>query len=150
MVRSAINLRIDAMSYQLGDQPQKNPVASRLMVEFIPKSTLTVFTLISFFAASSAHSQSETLIPRSMSGDKGRYYLLESKRTGDVVRAVSKRVGVDSIVFTRTETNCKTGRMRELGLSYDAVQNIKGSATGWFELVSGSSKSDLAHFICKW
>ena len=81
---------------------------------------------------------------------KGRYYLLESKRTGDVVRAVNKRVGVDSVSFTKTETNCKTRQMRVLSSGEDVVQNIKGSATEWFELVPGSSKSDLAHFICEW
>lgn len=111
---------------------------------------LSAVVLSSIFAISIAHAQSETLIPRSISGDKGRYYLLESTRTGNVVRAVHKRVGVDSVDFTKTETNCKTRQMRELGSGENAVQNIKGSATKWFELVPGSSKSDLAHFICEW
>ena len=112
-------------------------------------SILRAFALASFFAASLGYAQSETLIPRSMPGDKGRYYLLESKRTGNIVRAVHKRVGVDSVSFTRTETNCKTRQMRELGSGENVVQNIKGNATGWFELVPGSSKSDLAHFVCE-
>ena len=36
----------------------------------------------------------ETLIPRSVAGDKGKYYLIESKGIGNIVTAVHKRVGV--------------------------------------------------------
>lgn len=92
----------------------------------------------------------ETLIPRSMPGDKGKYYLIESKKTGDIVQALHKRVGVDSVGFTRTETNCKSRQMRELGYGEDSPNNIKASPTKWFDLVPGSSKSDLAAFVCKW
>jgi hypothetical protein len=92
----------------------------------------------------------ETLIPRSMPGDKGKYYLLDSKKTGDIVQALHKRVGVDSVGFTRTETNCKTHQMREIGYGEDSQNNIKTNPTKWFDLVSGSSKSDLAIFVCKW
>jgi hypothetical protein len=48
--------------------------------------------------------------------DKGTYYLLESTRSGDIVKAVHKRVGVEAVGF---------------------------------ELVEGSSKSDLAYFLCR-
>jgi len=69
---------------------------------------------------------------------------------GEVREALHKRVGVDSIVFVRTEANCKTRKMRELGAGEDSPENIKKSATDWFDLVPGSSKSDLARFICNW
>ena len=36
-------------------------------------------------ATSVAYAQSETQIPRSAAGDKGKYYMLESKKVGDVV-----------------------------------------------------------------
>jgi hypothetical protein len=91
----------------------------------------------------------ETLIPRSMPGDKGKYYLIESKKTGDIVQALHKRVGVDSVGFTRTETNCKTRQMRELGYGEDSPNNIKANPAKWFDLVPGSSKSDLAIFVCR-
>jgi hypothetical protein len=90
----------------------------------------------------------ETRIPRSMPGDKGAYYLIEAKRDGDVVRALHKRVGVDSLVFTRTETNCRTMKMRELGNGENSIDRIRLSPTKWFDLVEGSSKSDLARFVC--
>lgn len=93
--------------------------------------------------------QAETEIPRSVPGDKGRYFLIESKRDGDIVRAVHKRIGVDTIGFTRTQTNCKTRQMRELGYGEGSIAAIKGPQTGWFNLVPGSSKSDLANFLCK-
>jgi hypothetical protein len=89
-----------------------------------------------------------TLIPRTVEGDKGRYYLLDAKRAGDVVTALHKRVGIDGVGWTRTETNCKTMRMRELGYSEDSVEAITREPTKWFELVDGSSKSDLANFVC--
>lgn len=92
---------------------------------------------------------SETLIPRSIPGDKGQYYLLEKSKNGDVVSATHKRVGVDSVGFTKTETNCSTMRMREIGYSETSAAAIQSQPTDWFELVPGSSKSDLASFVCK-
>ncbi len=93
--------------------------------------------------------QNEVPIPRSMAGDKGKYFLLESKKKRNVVRALHKRVGVDSVGYTRTETNCTTMQMRALGYSEESPAAIKENPTKWFELVPGSSKSDLAHFVCK-
>jgi hypothetical protein len=113
------------------------------------KFRFLVMGLTAIFGTAISNAQEEILIPRSMSGDKGRYYLMESKKTGNVTQALHKRVGVDSIVFTRTETNCKTRRMRELGVG-DSPENIKKSVTDWFELVPGSSKSDLGRFLCNW
>jgi hypothetical protein len=85
-----------------------------------------------------------------MVGDKGKYYLLEAKRTGDIVKAVHKRVGPDGVVgYTRTEVNCKSMLMREIGYSEDSVAKITVRPTEWFELVPGSSKSDLANSVCK-
>lgn len=83
-----------------------------------------------------------------MPGDKGKYYLMEMSRGGDVVRALHKRVGVDSTGYTRTETNCRTRRMRELGYSETGPADAKGEPTKWFDLVPGSSKSDLAAYVC--
>lgn len=102
---------------------------------------------VALLFTSAAHAQAETPIPRSMQGDKGKYYLIETKKSGDVVLAVHKRVGVDSIGFTRTETNCKTRQMRVLGYGEGSVASIQGPATKWFDLVPGSSKSDVAAFV---
>jgi hypothetical protein len=96
-----------------------------------------------------AIAKDEVPIPRSMAGDKGKYYLLEMKRSGDVVTALHKRVGPDSVGYTRTETNCKTMKMRELGYSEESAAAIKLDPSKWFDLVPGSSKSDLANFVCK-
>ena len=92
---------------------------------------------------------SEIPIPRSMAGDKGKYFLLNSKKNGDIVKALHKRVGVDSVGFTLTETDCSTMKMREIGYSEESPSKIKENPTDWFDLVSGSSKSDLAKFVCK-
>ncbi|MBK6615892.1 MAG: hypothetical protein IPG27_17875 [Ottowia sp.] len=105
--------------------------------------------VLCFALLGQAFAQQETLIPRSVAGDRGKYFLLNSKRVGSVVRALHKRVGVDSVVYTKTETDCKTMLMREIGNSEESPSHIKESPTKWFELVPGSSKSDLANFVCK-
>lgn len=91
----------------------------------------------------------EMPIPRSMPGDMGKYFLLEATRKGSVVYAVSKRVGVDSTTYSRTETNCDTRQMREIGVSEVSREAIKERPTKWFDLVPGSSKADLAAFVCR-
>jgi hypothetical protein len=40
-------------------------------------------------------------------------------------------------------------QMRELGVSEYSASAIRFQPTKWFELVPGSSKSDLANFVCK-
>lgn len=96
-----------------------------------------------------AFAMAEVLIPRSVSGDKGKYYLIASSKKGDVVSALHKRVGVYSVDYTRTETNCKTMLMREIGTGEGSASAIRVDPTKWFDLVPGSSKSDLANFVCK-
>ncbi|CUI36154.1 hypothetical protein [Achromobacter xylosoxidans] len=91
----------------------------------------------------------EVRIPRSVQGDKGKYYLLERTTNGGIITAVSRRDGVDSVVFTRTETNCKAGKMRVLGESETSIKDINNNSTRWFDLVPGSSKSDLFNYLCK-
>lgn len=97
----------------------------------------------------STYSIADTLIPRSVSGDKGKYYLIEKKKQGDVIATLHKRVGVETVDYTRLETNCKTMKMREIGTGEGSIKAIRVSPTKWFDLVEGSSKSDLAHFVCK-
>jgi len=103
---------------------------------------------IAFAVLARSLTATELEIPRSVPGDMGHYYLLEWKRTGDVVRALTKRVGASTIDYSLTETNCKTMRMREIGVSDDGSDKIHGPPTRWFDLVAGSSKSDTAHFLC--
>lgn len=87
-------------------------------------------------------------IPRSASGDKGKYYLLESSREGNIVKTLHKRVGIDTLGFTRAEIDCSAMKIKEIGYGEGSVDNIKTSPTDWFDLVPGSSKSDLAVFVC--
>lgn len=89
------------------------------------------------------------LIPRSMAGDKGKYYLIQVRKMGDIIYATHKRIGPDSIGYTKTEIDCKTKKMREIGYSEVSVDDIGNDPTKWFELVDGSSKSDLHKFVCK-
>ena len=108
-----------------------------------------LFMCISALIGNSAiAAYSETPIPRSMSGDKGQYFLLNKKKNGNIVQTLHKRVGVDSIGYTKAEINCKTMQIRELGYSEVSPSAIKNNPTNWFEIVAGSSKSDLANFVC--
>ncbi|MEQ1390631.1 hypothetical protein ABLT88_14230 [Acinetobacter radioresistens] len=107
--------------------------------------------LIFIFATvlTASHALADTLIPRSVSGDKGKYYLIKQTKSGDIVTALHKRVGVDSVGYTSTKTNCKTGKMQEIGYSEISAQAIQPNPTKWFDLVPGSSKHDLYRFVCK-
>ena len=109
---------------------------------------LIVLLAGAFVATVSIAAQPEIPIPRSMA-DKGKYFLLEKKKSGSIVHALHKRVGVDSVGYTLTETNCATMKMRELGYSEESPSAIRERPTKWFELVVGSSKSDLANFVCQ-
>ena len=93
--------------------------------------------------------QVETLIPRSVPGDKGEYYLLKVEENGDIITTLHKRVGASYVGYTKTEINCKTMKIRELGYSEKSAAAIKIKPTKWFDLVQGSSKSDLANYVCK-
>lgn len=107
----------------------------------------TLLALLAFVALPA--SATEVPIPRSMAGDKGKYFLLEAIPDGAVIKTLHKRVGPSGTGFTRTEVNCKTMRMRDMGYSEDSVAAMKIAPGKWYELVAGSSKSDLANFVCK-
>lgn len=93
-------------------------------------------------------SESEVLIPRSVAGDQGKYYLLSSIREGNTITTIHKRVGPDSIGYTKSEINCTNTKYRVLGYSEISVKAIEESAGEWTELIQGSSKSDLVNFVC--
>jgi hypothetical protein len=111
---------------------------------------LSLLATILAFCVSATAGEADRLIPRSMPGDKGRYYLLEKRSTGPTLQVVHKRVGVESVDFSRTEVNCKTKQYRELGYSSESVAAIKPVlGAKWTQLIQGSSKSDLAAFVCQ-
>jgi hypothetical protein len=108
---------------------------------------LVGFALLTFLSTSAF--AAEIPIPRSMAGDKGKYFLLEAKTEAGMIKALYKRVGPSGTGYTRTEINCKAMRIRDMGYSEDSVAAIKIAPSKWYELVPGSSKSDLANFVCK-
>lgn len=109
-----------------------------------------ISTSCALLLAGAALARAETAIPRSTPGDKGRYFLIETRKTGDVVDALHKRIAPDGEVgFTRTQTNCRTMKMRQIGYGEGGAEKIKVAPTKWFDLVAGSSKSDLALFVCR-
>ena len=97
----------------------------------------------------STHALANTLIPRSVAGDKGKYYLIKKSESGNIISTLHKRIGVDSVVYTSTKINCKTKQIQEIGNSEVSAQAIKPNPTKWFDLVTGSSKYDLYKFVCK-
>lgn len=90
---------------------------------------------------------SEQLV-RSMQGDKGRYFLLYVERKGTNFIAINSRIGVYDTVYTKTEINCQQKQFRVLGESYSSIDEINNLMSKWSDLVSGSSKSDLVHYVC--
>ena len=108
------------------------------------KFSLTLISAILSTAAVAA----EVPIPRSVGGDKGSYFLLELKKVGGIVKVLHKRIGPSGANYTKTEINCSSRKMRVVGLADDELKNMNKSSTKWFDLVEGSSESDLFHFVC--
>lgn len=104
--------------------------------------------VLSVIAQCSNAAESESQIPRSMAGDKGKYYLLDVRKTGSIITTIHKRVGISETGFSKTEINCKTYQYRDMGYSENGIDKIKILAGRWTELVAGSSKSDLVNFVC--
>jgi hypothetical protein len=105
-------------------------------------------TLAALFALPMIAFATEVEIPRSVPGDKGRYHLLETKRSGAIITTLHKRVGPSGTSHTKTEINCETRKMRVVGEAEEDAKKMGGSPTKWFDLVEGSSKSDLFRFVC--
>ena len=113
-------------------------------------SSRCILALITIGCANASFGgQPETPIPRSVAGDKGQYFLLESKKEGDITHVIHKRVGVDSTGYTKTDIDCTTMQFRVLGYSEESPSSITESPADWSGLVPGSSKSDLVNFVCK-
>ena len=93
--------------------------------------------------------QQEVPVPRSTSGDQGRYTLLSVRRAGDIVQTIHRRAGPSATGYTKMEINCRTRMVRDLGYSEESVAGIKGSPSQWYELTRGSSKSDVAAVACR-
>lgn len=91
----------------------------------------------------------EMPVPASKSRDKGKYFLVDFVRAGDVVSATHKRVGKGFNTYTKTETNCANMQMREMGFSDESAEAIIPAPTRWFEPEAGTIKSDVAKFVCK-
>lgn len=89
------------------------------------------------------------LIPRSAEGDKGKYYLLDKKQSGAIIETLHKRIGIDSVGYTRMKINCETAQVQEIGYSETSADDIVSNPTDWYDLVANSSKYDLYTFVCK-
>lgn len=88
-------------------------------------------------------------IARTVDGDRGKYYFIRGERSGDVVRSLHVRVGLDAVGYSDVETNCVKRQTRTLGYSEGSLANMKPAPPAqWADLVEGSSASDLAIFVC--
>lgn len=101
-----------------------------------------------------------TLYRAASSGDKGAYYIVESKALeNNKFYVITSRVGKNKAYtdFTKLNIDCDSMKFFELGgSSTDGFQekptkkfNDWSERSKWVSLVNGSSKSDLVHFICK-
>lgn len=89
----------------------------------------------------------EVPIPRTMA-DKGKYFLMEKTKNGEIITTLHKRVGVNETGYSKTEINCRTMQYRDMGYSEDGPDKIKAVPGKWTEVLTGSSKSDLVSFVC--
>jgi len=83
-------------------------------------------------------------------GDKGRYFILEVKKKGKIYEVLTKRIGQSGTNWTRVEIDCMKRRMRTMAEADDDISTMRVvNRQNWYELVDGSSKSDLFNFVCK-
>jgi hypothetical protein len=117
-------------------------------------------SLFLLFTALSLNLSANTLYRAASSGDKGAYYIVESKPLeNNKFYVLTSRVGKNKAYtdFTKLNIDCSSMQYFELaGSSVDGFQekptkelNDWSKNSKWVSLVNGSSKSDLVHFICK-
>lgn len=88
------------------------------------------------------------LIPRTMQ-EKANYYLISVEQDGNFLRTLHSRVSAMSHGYSVTRIDCENRRYQDLGYGEDAQSNIKMyDKAQWTDLVTGSSKFDLATFVC--
>lgn len=102
-------------------------------------------------AKSSEMIEKGELIPRSVDGDRGQYYLLDKvKMDGGIIATLHKRIGTDGTAgYTRLEFDCSRYMVKEVGYGEGSVENIEVYQSDWIDLVDGSSKSDLFNYVCR-
>lgn len=66
----------------------------------------------------------EKQIPRTMAGDRGRYYLLGMEKRGNIIVSLSKRIGTDSTGYSVCEINWNKNLIRDTGYSEESVDKI--------------------------
>ncbi|MGP9767732.1 hypothetical protein ACT3UM_18620 [Halomonas sp. AOP13-D3-9] len=113
----------------------------------------TLISAVILLAACSDNSSSQSaekgeLIPRSTS-EKASYYLITTESNGEHLRTVHSRVSSASHGYSVTRIDCDNRRYQDLGFGEGNQSNIKMyDNVQWTELVPGSSKADLAAFVC--
>lgn len=88
------------------------------------------------------------LIP-SIPWDKGEYYLLKQEKVWKTIKTIHKRIGLDSVWYTKSEIDCNTSKIRNLWYSEISVYDISDKPWDWYDLLDWSIKSNLFKLICK-
>lgn len=119
------------------------------MEELLKAGKLSSLVLPFFIMSSMAAAKEAGTELKRSKPDMGRYFVIQQNKRGDLFETIVKRVGTSGAVFTKTEMNCKSKKVRTLGDSDASPDSIKINPTKWYDLVPGSSKSDLFNFLCK-
>lgn len=109
----------------------------------VPRQASVTATLA---AAPEVIFRGEAHMPPSMA-DRGKYYLLAVTKNGAVYETIHKRIGAGYVGYTRCEIDYNRQVMRTMGYSEVSVNEIDHSPSKWFDLVPGSSKSDMFIFV---
>lgn len=86
------------------------------------------------------------------SGQAAKYYIVEQNKKGKLIEVLSRREGSSGVIWTKYEIDCAKKKMRTIAEAYDDLSTLKElpkDQQKWYELMYGSSKSDLFEFICK-
>ncbi len=106
-------------------------------------------------AQSSTYFKSTDILYRTepiASGKAAKHYIVEQNKKGKLIEVLSRREGPSGVIWTKVEIDCEKKKMRTIAEAYDdlsTLEELPKDQQNWYDLVYGSSKSDLFEFICK-
>ena len=104
------------------------------------------FTCTNLF---SAPLSSDIEVPRSVYKDRYKYYIEERAHQGMLHFVTLKRISADSMLFVKTEIDCTSRIIREMGHSVSSTKKINTSPPPqWYKPKIISIEADLINYVC--
>ena len=105
---------------------------------------------VSLFISSCAYAKTTDIeIPRTMSGDIYKYYVVGEGKDATNAQLIYKRVGASSFDFGKVEVNCASRMIRLIGTSVRSPRDIIPNPTDWIRPAISTIQSDMINYMCR-